>query len=290
MERKRYLRESAGLAAVGLIERHSIWPLAVSLPADGITQVNVRFAPRLPITAQTLSPPSEVVGQHPDVARSDAGACGIISTAAVNEHRRSSGPHRPTPSDMAAIGSRRKLPAQRESRDEPQWKRRLAALGSSPTSIGITEVRKRATAEFPVMTFALSPGSVTFARVQRRTAMQKAVAAIAVSAASTGLAAVLKRLASELPVMTFAVSPGSVTFTRVRKRTAMERAVVAFASSPEAVGIAEVQKVVRTRHPLVVAPSVGLPAAAFAAMLSREPRDVPLLAVALSPPQQSHWL
>ena len=187
---------------------------------------------------------------------------------------------------MAAIGS---AASYRDS-ESPETNRN--GKGGSrarivSASIGITEVRKRVTAEFPVMTVAVSPGSVSLAVVQRRTAMQKVVAAIAVSTASTGLPAVRKRLASELPVMTFALSPGSVTFAMVQKRTAMQKAVSAFASSPEAVGIAEVLKVVITRHPLVVSPSVELPAAAFASMLSREPRDVPLLAMSLSPPQQS---
>ena len=87
--------------------------------------------------------------------------------------------------------------------------------------------------------------------------------------------------------MTFAVSPGSVTLAMVQTRTVMEKMVAAFASSPAAVGFAEVLKTVSNRYPLIVAPARSPVAATFARMMSREPRDVPLLGLAVSPPQQS---
>ena len=67
----------------------------------------------------------------------------------------------------------------------------------------------------------------------------------------------------------------------------MEKAISAFALSPDAIALAAILTQGSARHALLPAAIVSVDATALAAMLSRMPRDVPLLGLALSPPQQS---
>ena len=259
-------------------------PSVASDAAVAFAQVRLRDTPRHDVRAQVVSPGSvgfaNVILIERHAIRPQATSPPATGIAQVKSRLASRHLIWVQVSSPSATGAVR---VQKRSVME----KAVSAFGLSPGSIGITEALKRVAAERPVMTFALSPSAVSLATVQIRTVMEKAVAANATSPAAVGLAATLKRFAAERPVMTVAVSPGSVALAMVQRRTIIEIAVAAFVSSPNAVALAEVLKTVSSRHPLMVAPARSPVAITFTEMLPREPRDVALLGLGVSPPQQS---